>query len=163
MFKRLLPIFTLTAIFIVSIGAVSTHDANAAHRQGKTLVGSWIVRGTADGGVVPPFTNVGTITKDGAVINSDPTFGAGHGAWKQVGRGEFSAKFIHLLPLDNPDFPAGTSLTVTGRWTVSNDGASASGLFLSVIENPDIGELFRFTGTLVFERITIDDCKGRRC
>ena len=57
MFKRLLPIFTLTGIFIVSIGPVSTYNANAAERHGKTLVGSWIVRGTADGDVVPSFIN----------------------------------------------------------------------------------------------------------
>ena len=158
MLKRLLPIFTLTGIFIVSIGAVGTHNANADERHGNTFAGSWFVNGTADGGVVPPFTNVATITRDGAIINTDPSFGTGHGLLKRVGHRKVSVKFVTLIPTDDPGFPPGTFLTVTGRIAVSKDGASASGPFLSVFEHPDpdIGKLFSFTGTVEFERITID-------
>ncbi len=163
MFKRLLSIFTLTGIFIVTIGAVSTHDANAGEQHGRSFVGSFIVNGTDDGGVFPPFTNVTTNTKDGAVINTAPDLGTGHGAWKPIGHGKVSIKFIHLVPLDNPDFPPGSFLTVTATLDVGHGGASPSGPFLSVFEHPDIGELFRITGTVEFERITADHCKGHHC
>ncbi len=147
MFKRLISIFTLTGIFIVTIGAVSTHDANAAKQHGRSIVGSFIVNGTGDGGIVPPFTNVNTFTKDGAVINTDPTFGTGHGAWKPIGHGRVSIKFITLVPPNNPDFPPGSFLTSTGTLHVGHGGASPTGTFLSVFAHPEFGELFRFTGT----------------
>ncbi len=157
MLKRMLAILTLTGLSVFLIGAASAHNADDVKRHGKSLVGSWIVSVTADGDVVPPFTNLTAITRDGAVINSDPSFATGVGVWKHAQRRQFSVRFLHLVPLDDPDFPPGTSITVTSRVTVNNDGASASGPFLAVFENPAIGEFFRFTGTAAFERITIHD------
>jgi len=153
MLRRLILIAALAGIFVISLGAISANDANADGQQGRTLVGSWIVTITSD--AFPTFLNLGTITRDGSIINSDPVFGSGHGVWKRVGRGRFAVKFLGLVPPDNPDFPPGTSLTVSGVVTVSNDGASASGPFETVFENPAIGEVFRFGGTVDFDRITL--------
>ncbi|MDH3747377.1 MAG: hypothetical protein OER97_04155 [Gammaproteobacteria bacterium] len=155
MFKRLLPLIAVSGILIFSVAAIISKDAVASDRHGRTLVGSWVITISSD--AFPEFTNLGTITRDGAVINSDPVFGSGHGAWKRVSGGRFAIKFLGLVPPDNPDFPPGTELTVSGTITVSNDGATASGPFETVFVNPAIGEVFRFSGTVDFDRITVDN------
>ena len=157
MLKRMLAILTLTGISVFLVGAASAHDADHVERDGRSLVGSWIVRGVGDGGVVPPFTSLSTFTKDGAMISAPQNTQTGLGVWRRTGGRQFSFKFVELFALDDLSVPPDSSLTVTSEVTVSKDGASASGPFLGVIENPAIGELFRFTGTAALERITIPD------
>ena len=160
MLKRMLAILTLTGISVFLVGAASAHDADDVERDGRSLVGSWIVTGA---GAVPPFTSLSTFTEDGAVINAPQSAQTGIGVWRATGGRQFSIKFVELLDPDDPDnavFPPDTSLTVTAEVTISKDGSSASGSFSGVFENQDpaIGELFRFTdGTVAFERITLDD------
>ncbi len=156
MLKRMLAILTLTGISVFLVGAASAHDAD--ERDGRSLVGSWIVTGA---GAVPPFTSLSTFTEDGAVINAPQSAQTGLGVWRATGGRQFSIKFVELLDPDDPDnalFPSDTSLTVTAEVTVSKDGSSASGSFSGVFETPAIGEFFSFTGgTVAFERITLDD------
>ena len=154
MLKRMLAILTLTGISVFLIGAASAHAADDGERDGRSLVGSWIVMGTGDAG---EFTTLSTFTKDGAMINAPQNTQTGIGVWRRTGGKQFSFKFVELLALDDPSFPPGSSLTITAEATVSKDGASASSLFLGVIENAFLGELFSFTGTVALERIMIDD------
>ncbi len=157
MLKRMLAILTLTGISVFLVGAASAHDADDVERDGRGLVGSWIVMGAGDGGVVPPFTSLSTFTEDVAMISAPQNTQTGLGVWRRTGGRQFSFKFVELFALDDPSVPPDSSLTVTAEVTVSKEGASAAGPFMGVIENPIFGELFRFTGTVAFERITLDD------
>ena len=121
---------------------------------GAGFVGSWIVSGVADGGVIPPFTKVATVNRDGSLINSDPAFGTGIGVWRRIGRSRFVCTFVTMIP-DDAGFTPGSSMTVVGKLTVAAGGGSASGPYRTVIEHPNIGEILSFTGTLSFDRITL--------
>lgn len=143
----------LTGVSVFLIEAASAHDDDKGH--GNSLVGSWIVSATVDGGVPPPFTNLFTATRAGAVTNLDASFGTGIGVWKRAGRRQFSVRFVHLVPPDDPEIPPGSFLTVNGTITVNNGGASADGTFVTVFGHPTLGELVRLTGKVAFERITI--------
>ncbi len=157
MLTRMLAILTLTGISVFLIGAASAHDADDGERDGRGLVGSWIVMGAAGG---ERFTTLSTFTKDGAMINAPQSTQTGLGVWRPTGGRQFALKFVELLDPGDPDnalFPPDTSLTISAEVTVSKDGSSASGPFSGVFENPLFGELFRFTGTVAFERITLDD------
>ena len=155
--KKLLSILTLTGIFVFLIGPASAQNADAVDRDGRSLVGSWIVSGTIDGDLFPPFRNVATFTMHGAMITASQDSGTGLGVWRRTGGRQFSFKFVELFDIDDLSVPLDTSLTITSKTTVSTDGASASGPFLGVIEHPLIGVLFSFTGMVVLERITIHD------
>ena len=153
--KRMLARLTLTGLSVFLIAAASAHDQDKRHRN--SLVGSWVVSATVDGGMPPPFTNILTVTRDGNLTNLDASLGKGVGVWRRAGRGQFTLRFVHLVPADDPGFPpnSGAFLTVNGRITVKKGGASAEGGFLAVFEAPGLGELARLTGTVAFERITV--------
>ena len=157
MFSRLLVVAVTIGILATGTGFLAPDPVYASDSQeyGKTFVGSWVVNLESD--AFPPFTNLSSVIKDGIVINTDPVFGTGHGVWKRIGKSEFSVKFIHQVPPDDPAFPVGTSLVVTAELVISKGGSSGSGTFRVVATNPVFGELVFATGMLTAERITLGD------
>jgi hypothetical protein len=54
------------------------HDHNRVH-VADSIVGSWVVQVFPNSPGPPPLKNLFTCTEDGSTINTDPTFGTGHG------------------------------------------------------------------------------------
>ena len=105
--------------------------------------------------VIPPFTNLATLNKEGTIITSDPVTGAGHGAWKQTGRRDFEVKFLELIPPDL-GFPPGTILTVTASLTIDDSGDEANGTNIGEFSAPGIGVFLVVAGDVSFTRIEVD-------
>ncbi len=157
MFKKVIRAVLLVGLITALTGAAWADDGGPVEQKSATtFVGSWVVSGVADGDVVPPFTNVSTVNRDGSLINSDPDFGTGVGVWRRIGPNLFVGKFITMIP-DDAGFPPGASLTVESIVTVADGSGTASGPYLTVIEHPNIGELLSFTGTVSFDRITLGE------
>ena len=135
------------------LGAMTPQDALADHKK-NSLVGSWVVVGTPNTGA-PPFTNLGTIHKDGTIVNSDPDFGGGHGVWKRVGDRKYAVRFLTLVPGTSPFFPPYSLITVKGVITVGKGGDTASGPFFTTFEDPNGNLLFTSEGTVDFTRIKL--------
>ena len=157
MFTRLLVIAATIGIITTGTCFLAADPVYASDKEGhgRTFVGSWVINGESD--AFPPFTNLSSVIKDGILINTDPVFETGHGVWKRIGKGAFSFRFLHQVPPDDPAFPVGTSLVVTGEMVISQDGSSGSGPFRILFTNPDFGELLSTTGTVTAERITLGD------
>ena len=74
--KNNLVILILTGVLSVLFGALHPQNAIA---DDTSIVGSWWVQVFPNPPGPPPFKNLATATKDGGNMNSDPTFGGGHG------------------------------------------------------------------------------------
>lgn len=146
----------LTTVIVLFLSAATPQDAFAGHGW-RTLVGSWDVAVTPDG--PPPFRNLTTINWPGTIINTDPVFGGGHGAWKRIGKRTFKVRFLHQVTPEAAEtlpFPAIiTSVTVTGTITVGDSGDTASGPFFTIFFDA-AGNKFPLTGTVEFTRIKVD-------
>jgi hypothetical protein len=89
--------------------------------------------------------------------NSDALLGTGHGAWKRVGKSQFSYKFKTPVLVINPfGFPPGSMLTVSGILTVDAGGMTASGPYDFVVVSPSGDVLLAFDGTVFNTRIVSD-------
>lgn len=146
----------VTGALIILLSATISQDV-VADQNGRSFVGSWIVEVFPNPPGPPPFTNLGTINRDGTVSNSDPAFGGGHGVWKRIKRGKNEIKFLTLVPPGDPFFPANAIITVTGFVTVNRSGDEASGPFNTEFTDTDGNLLFSFDGEVRFTRIKIDD------
>src|SRR5437899_12703372 len=125
----------------------------------KSIVGSWVVDVFPNAPGPPPFKNLGTFTQDGGDINSSPSFGGGHGAWKKLGDKTYAVRFLTLVPPGfDPPFPEQTIVTVfSDPLTLNKDGDEMTGPFKTVFSHPITGaELASFEGTVVLTRIPVD-------
>ena len=150
-FKHLSIVVTLTVL----IGGMGMQDAHAASNK-NSFVGSWTVVGSPNPPGSPMFINLGSIHRDGTVVNSDPVFGGGHGVWKRVGPRSFEVKFLTLVPPNNPFFPPNALITVTGVVTLEDGGQLASGNFDTTFEDALGNLLLTMDGTVTFTRIQFD-------
>ena len=94
----------------------------------------------------------------GGNINSDPTFGGGHGLWKKVGPKTYAIKFLTIVPpgFDLP-FPPETILTVSSEALILNlQGDEMKGSFKTVFTPPNGQTQFLFDGMVKLNRITFD-------
>lgn len=144
-----------TTAIIIFLSATSPQDALAD--QGlRTLVGSWFVEITPEGGP-PPFTNLATLNWPGTIVTSDPVLGSGHGAWKRVGRRDFEIRFLTLVPPGNPlGLPPDTILTVTAFLTVGDSGDEANGTNTGEFTDSAGNVLAVIEGGVRFTRIKVD-------
>jgi hypothetical protein len=77
------------ALLLTVASAQSGSDAK------RTLAGSWVINVTpAPESGIPPFVNLTSFTKDGRIINSSPTDGAGVGEWIKTGSRQFASTFM---------------------------------------------------------------------
>ena len=131
------------------------HERDRDHGRGAdAIVGSWIVQVFPNPPGPPPFKNLGTFTEDGGNINSDPSFGGGHGLWKKVAPRTFAIKFLTIVPPGfDPPFPSETIITVTSDALILNlQGDELRGAFNTII-TPPTGQPSSFDGTVVLTRI----------
>ncbi len=153
--KLLLKSITIAAALTILIGGMSPQDAHADHRR-NSFVGSWTVVGSPNPPGSPMFINLGSIHRDGTVVNSDPVFGGGHGVWKRIGGRSFEVKFLTLVPPNNPFVPPNALITVTGVVTLERGGNMASGNFETTFEDENGNLLLTTDGTVTFTRIRFD-------
>ena len=151
---------TLTSLAIIGtlailIGVMSPQDALADHTR-NSFVGSWTVVGSPNPPGSPTFSNLGTIHRDGTIVNSDPAFGGGHGVWKRAGARKYKVKFLTLVPPNDPFFPPNAVITVTGVITLDRGGDTASGPFHTTFEDENGNLLFASEGTVAFTRIKLN-------
>ena len=99
---------TITILMLAGVVLFGVLNPQNAIANPNSIVGSWIVDVTPVGeDVPPPFQNLGTFTQDGGNINSDPSFGGGHGLWKRVSHRKFAVIFKTIVPAgfeNNPPF-----------------------------------------------------------
>jgi len=152
--KKTIAILFLTGV--VLYGALNPQHAIA---NDNSIVGSWIVHILPNPPGPPgPIRNLATFTKDGGTINSDPSFGGGHGVWEMVGSRTFAVKFLTLVPPGfDPPFPPESTITVTADALIlDREGDELTGPFLVVITHPLTGQqLFSYDGTVILTRITL--------
>ncbi len=153
--KLLLKSFAIAAALTILIGSTIPQDANAEHRR-QSIVGSWTIEGTPNQPGAPSFVNLGSIHRDGTVVNSDPVFGSGNGIWRRVGPRSFEVKFLTLVPPNDPFFPPNTLITVRGEITVNRRGRVATGTFDTTFEDENGNLLLATDGTVTFTRIRFD-------
>ena len=152
----------LLAVFLVVAVATPVLLAENNDRdQGRfvdPIVGSWIVEVTPNPPGPLPFKNLVTTTEDGGDINSDPTFGGGHGLWKKVGPKTYAIKFLTIVPPGfDPPFPPETILTVSSEALILNlQGDEMKGSFKTVFTPPNGQTQFLFDGMVKLNRITFD-------
>lgn len=155
--KKTIAILILMGV--VLFGALHPQNAIADDKSiVKSIVGSWVVQVFPNPPGPAPFKNLSTLTNDGGNLNSDPSFGGGHGAWKKVGHRKFAVKFLHFVPPGfEPNFPLETIITVSSDFlTLNKEGDKLRGPFQTVFTHPTTGEeLASFDGTVVLTRITV--------
>lgn len=131
----------------------------SAHASGwvvfKGIVGSWELLIQPDQPDAAPFKNLATNTLGRAVINSDPVFGTGHGAWQRTGYKQYQVRFLTLIPPDNPDFPPGSSVIVFGQLT-QDSADSVSGSFNNEFYDAEGNLLFAGSGSISGTRLNAD-------
>jgi len=131
------------------------HDHNRVH-VADSIVGSWVVQVFPNSPGPPPLKNLFTCTEDGSAINTDPTFGTGHGIWQKLAPRTFAVKFLILVPPGfDPPYPLESIITVSSEsLTLNLQGDEITGPFKTVITHPITGEqLFSFDGTVTLNRI----------
>ena len=131
------------------------HDHNRVH-VADSIVGSWVVQVFPNSPGPPPLKNLFTCTEDGSAINTDPTFGTGHGIWQKLAPRTFAVKFLILVPPGfDPPYPLESIITVSSEsLTLNLQGDEITGPFKTVITHPITGEqLLSFDGTVTLSRI----------
>ena len=85
-----------TSIMALTVALLATAaSAQSGLTKELTLAGSWVVSVTpAPESDIPPFVNLTAFTKDGRMINSDPTDGASVGEWRKTGSRQFALTFM---------------------------------------------------------------------
>jgi hypothetical protein len=138
------------------------HHDQGPRRDTDSIVGSWVVQVFPNPPAPPPMPNMPhnknlfTCTADGGSLNSDPTFGTGHGVWKKVAPRTFAVKFLTLIPpgFDPPYPPEALATTSSEPLTLNLHGDEIRGPFKVVLTHPVTGqELLSFDGTVVLTRI----------
>jgi hypothetical protein len=159
--RRLLALFLAFAISPPLLFAGDeNHDRNNDREHGRfvdPIVGSWIVEVSPNPPGPSPFKNLGTFTEDGGNINSDPSFGGGHGLWKKVGPRTYAIKLLTIVPPNfDPPFPSESILTVSSDALMLNlQGDELKGSFKSFLTPPNGQTQFLFDGTVKLNRITL--------
>ena len=157
---RLLALLVTLAISApLLLAGDENHDRNNDREHGRfvdPIVGSWIVEVSPNPPGPSPFKNLGTFTEDGCNINSDPSFGGGHGLWKKVGPRTYAIKFLTIVPPGfDPPFPPEAILTVSSEALILNlQGDEMKGSFKSLFTPPNGQTQFLFDGTVKLNRIT---------
>ena len=153
--RHTLASLAITCTLVILMGSMAPQDALAGSSK-NSFVGSWTVFGSPSSPGAPTFSNLGTIHRDGTIVNSDPVFGSGHGAWKRVGARQYKVRFLTLVPPNDPFFPPNAVITVTGVITLHRGGNTASGPFQTTFEDEDGNLLFTSEGTVAFTRIRLN-------
>ena len=142
------------AMFIsFSIGAAPASAGN------DKFLGVWEVTVQPMGA---PFTvpNIAANTADGRIVNSDPTFGAGHGLWEKIGNRKYAVSLTHIIDASLSPFPAPPGqpfvrVTVEGVTKVKKDGQTASGTFVTTFSDLTGAPIGSFEGDVSFSRYKI--------
>ena len=143
----------VTAAIILAAASFSPALAGS-----NKLSGAWSITVIPDGA---PFTipNVATMTSDGLVNNSDPTFGAGHGVWEKVGPGSYAISFLHIVDASLSPVPpvngANVFITVDGLLTINRGGDLATGPTQTTFRDSDGNILVQIDGTVELARYSL--------
>jgi hypothetical protein len=111
------------------------------------LPGTWEVTGTPDpASMVDPFVNLARISKDGGIVNVDPSEGTAVGGWKYLGAGHYVVTFHGFLP-------GGLRFKVEGLVQTVDGGSRFTGPFVTDVMDPGGNVVFSFSGTVTGIRI----------
>ena len=85
-----------TSVMALTVALLLTAtSAPSGLAKEATLAGSWVVYVMpAPESGLPPYVNLTAFTKDGRIINSDPTDGAAVGEWRETGSRQFALTFM---------------------------------------------------------------------
>jgi len=155
---RRLNRFSLSPLAVIlgllTVGAVTpASPARAAEAGASRIAGSWIVKVTpaAETGI-PPFVNLGSFTRDGRVMNTDPVEGAGLGEWARSADGLYHVTFMGFTQQDG----AILLNKVRATLTVAEDGQAFTGPFRAEILAGDGTVLMAFEGTVEATRFEVE-------
>lgn len=125
----LISLFLAAAAFAVVPMASATPPVPA-------LAGTWEITGTPNPGGCGPstaFTNVATVTRDGHVINVDPSLGTFVGEAYQLGDKTFAVGFFGFI---SPIPGVRLNLEVQGTLEIAGPG-QVTGNFRSTVSDPN--------------------------
>ena len=145
----------LCAAFIAS--GASPITANNETANNETLAGAWNVTIVFDDPSVAGCTTPTLNTSDGGIVaqGCDVSESPGYGQWRRIGPREFAVTFVGV------DFgPTGTGITdtykVRGTLTLSKDGQTSTGPFLTEVFALDGSLLFSATGNVTLIRVGVE-------
>jgi len=145
----------LCAAFIASGASPSTANNETANNE--TLAGAWNTTIVFDDPSVAGCTTPGLNTNDGGIVaqGCDLSESPGYGQWRRIGPRKFAVTFVGL------EFgPIGTGITgtykVRATLTLSKDGQTSSGPFLTEVFALDGSLLFSGTGTVTQKRVGVE-------
>jgi hypothetical protein len=135
----------LVQVWVVLIlGLVLSLPAMARHNG---LAGTWEVAGTPDpSSMVDPFVNLARISRDGSIVNVDPTEGAAVGEWRRVGPRTYTVTFYGF-------FPGNLRFKVEGLVELSHGGNRFSGPFVTELSDSSGNVVFSFGGEVDASRL----------
>lgn len=143
----------LSAAVLLGLSVVAGAQSGSVLAAEHTLEGSWIVYVTpaAESGI-PPFVNLGTFTRDGRNVNSDPVEGAAVGEWIKLGSRQFAVTFMGFTNVGG-DFLLNK---VRGTLDVNEAGDTFTGPFRAEVFNSDGTVAFGFEGTVRATRFSVE-------
>jgi hypothetical protein len=147
----------LTAVTIVSAGAVSAAQAEKRPNGQGALVGTWNVRFSIPG--TPPARVLATFNRDGTTVESaaaPPTSrGASHGVWKRSGPYLFSVTRVFFRFEDGGAFLGTQKVNATVR--VAADRQTFSAVSISELRDPAGNVVFGLRGTAQATRMRVEE------
>ena len=145
------PLLVATFALALSAGCASPSLTGA---QSSPLVGAWLVTSARSGGV---GKNMLTFSSDGTFFRSGdthPNLSGGHGAWKQVGAGEFDATYVAFRFGENREWIGSTKTTL--RITLGDSPNEFKGTARAVTRDLDDKPLRVGGSKLEGSRIVVD-------
>ena len=152
MFSR--KAFLSLAVVVILVAGVTT-TGTWASTGSKKVEGSWLVTVSPEG--QPPFLNLATFTKHGALITAANDGSGGAGEWRKMGKRRVGLTFMLLFP--DPGLGL-IRFKVRSNITLNKKGDRWRGEFVAEAFNqnipPDGVVLFSFPGTVEAERIVVE-------
>lgn len=149
-------IFRLLLANTILVLFVSLTVSNAAHADGKNIVGAWLIEST-----YPEFnlteTAVQIYNKDKTLSVTGQSGGTCYGIWRKAGNKNYEEKIVCIIEPGNPNgFLVGTTVTFIDTLTLDKNTDTVTG---SGTVTWTLGEsvLFQTTATYRQTRITFDD------
>lgn len=137
--------------------ALVAFGATLSTANAETLTGAWNTTIVFDDPSLAGCTTPGLDTSDGGIVaqGCDVSESPGYGQWRQIGNREFAVTFVGV------SFgPAGTGITgtykVRATLSLSKDGQTSSGPFLTEVFALDGTLLFSATGTVTRKRVGVE-------
>jgi hypothetical protein len=149
--------WTMLTSGVLLCGALMALGATPSSADDATLTGAWNVTIVFDDPSIPGCTTPGLDTRDGGIVaqGCDVSESPGYGQWRRIGDRQFAVTFVGVV-FGAPGTGIVSTYKVRATLTLSQDGQTSSGPFLTEVFALDGTLLFSATGRVTRQRIGIE-------